>query len=127
MWIKLILITIISSIVSGMGIGGGGIYILLATTFKIFEHKAAQGYNLIMFVVVGLFATIFNIKTKNFDKELFKKLFLLIIIGCIFGAIIAKILNENILRYIFYAFMIATSLYEIVVSIKNMIKEKTNN
>lgn len=127
MWIKLILITIISSIVSGMGIGGGGIYILLATTFKIFGHKAAQGYNLIMFVVVGLFATIFNIKTKNFDKELFKKLFLLIIIGCIFGAIIAKLLNENILRYIFYAFMIATSLYEIVVSIKNMIKEKTNN
>ena len=127
MWIKLILITIISSIVSGMGIGGGGIYILLATTFKIFEHKAAQGYNLIMFVVVGLFATIFNIKTKNFDKELFKKLFLLILIGCIFGGIIAILLIVNILRYIFYAFMIATSLYEIVVSIKNMIKEKTNN
>ena len=68
MWIKLILITIISSIISGMGIGGGGIYILLATTFKIFEHKAAQGYNLIMFVVVGLFATIL---IKNYLRNFF--------------------------------------------------------
>ena len=58
MWITMILIAALSSLVAGMGIGGGSIFILLSTIFNIFEHKEAQGYNLIMFVIVGIFATI---------------------------------------------------------------------
>ena len=73
MWITMILIATLSSLVAGMGIGGGSIFILLSTIFNVFEHKEAQGYNLIMFVIVGIFATISNVKNKNIDKNLIKK------------------------------------------------------
>ena len=50
MSIFLILISIVSGVVAGMGIGGGSIFILLTTIFNLLEHKQAQGYNLIMFI-----------------------------------------------------------------------------
>ena len=65
MSIFLILISIVSGVVAGMGIGGGSIFILLTTIFNLLEHKQAQGYNLIMFIVVGIATTIYNIKNKN--------------------------------------------------------------
>ena len=65
MSIFLILISIVSGVVAGMGIGGGSIFILLTTIFNLLEHKQAQGYNLIMFIVVGIATTIYNIKNKT--------------------------------------------------------------
>ena len=44
MSILLILISIVSGVVAGMGIGGGSIFILLTTIFNLLEHKQAQGY-----------------------------------------------------------------------------------
>ena len=67
-WILLVVIALFSGTIAGMGIGGGSIFILLTTIFSIFEHKEAQSYNLIMFVIVGIFATISNFKNKNIDK-----------------------------------------------------------
>ena len=61
MFIMLIIIAIICGIIAGMGIGGGSIFILLTTIFEILEHKQAQGYNLIMFIVVGIVTSIFVI------------------------------------------------------------------
>ncbi len=127
MWITLVIIALFSSTVSGMGIGGGSIFILLSTIFNVLLHKEAQSYNLIMFIVVGIFATISNLKNNNFDKNLFKKLFIPIILGSVCGAFLAKSLNENILKYIFYTFMLLIGIYEIISSLKNIKKAKNNS
>lgn len=125
-WILLVIIALFSGIIAGMGIGGGSIFILLTTIFSIFEHKEAQSYNLIMFVVVGVFATISNIKNKNIDKDLLKKLIIPVVLGSIIGIILVKKIDEKILKYFFYSFMILIGFYEIISSLKNMKKEKLN-
>lgn len=120
-------ITIFSSIVSAMGIGGGSIFIMLSTLLLGFEHKEAQGYNLIIFILVGLTASISNIKEKKFDKKIFFKLIFMVIIGCIIGIYIASVVEEEHVRLYFYIFMILIGIYEIITSIKNMIKTKTTS
>lgn len=125
-WILLVVIALFSGIIAGMGIGGGSIFILLTTIFSIFEHKEAQSYNLIMFVIVGIFATISNFKNKNIDKNLLKKLIIPVVLGSIIGIILVKRIDEKILKYIFYGFMLLVGFYEIISSLKNIKKEKLN-
>ena len=85
MWIMFITISIISGTISSMGIGGGSIFILLTTIFNIFEQRQAQGYNLIMFIAVGISSTLFNLKNKNIDLKFLFKLLFPLLIGSIIG------------------------------------------
>lgn len=119
-----LIIALFSGIIAGMGVGGGSIFILLTTIFNVLEHKEAQGYNLIMFIVVGIAATITNLKNKNIDKSLFKKLIIPVCFGSIIGIFIAKNIDENFLKKLFYGFMLLIGFYEIISSLKNMLKAK---
>ena len=123
----LILCSIFCGILAGMGVGGGSIFILITTMFNIFEHKVAQAYNLIMFIAVGIAATIFNLKNKKIDKKLLKKLVIPTCIGSITGILIVRAIDENILKNMFYCFMIKIGIYEIITSLKNIINAKNNS
>ncbi len=123
---SLIIIAIVSGIIAGMGIGGGSIFILLTTIFGIFSQQQAQGYNLIMFITVGVVATIFNIIKKNIDIKMLLKIIIPVCIGSIIGINILKKIDQNILKNFFYVFMVIIGLYEIFSSLKNMIKAKNN-
>mgnify|MGYP005831750731 CR=1 FL=1 len=127
MWIILVLIALISGIIAGMGVGGGSIFILLSTIFNVFEHKEAQSYNLIMFIVVGISATISNLKNKKLDLKMFKKLIIPVCIGSICGILLIKVINDKTLRLLFYIFMLVIGSYEIISSLKKMLSGKTNN
>ena len=126
MSIFLILISIVSGVVAGMGIGGGSIFILLTTIFNLLEHKQAQGYNLIMFIAVGIATTIYNIKNKNIDFKNLLKLILPVCVGSICGIFLLKIIDEKILKNCFYLFMVIIGFYEIFSSLKNIYKAKNN-
>ena len=127
MWIKYITVLAFSAIISGMGIGGGSILILLSTIFNMFSQQEAQGYNLLMFVAVGISATITNLKSKNIDKNYFKKLIIPVCIGSIIGIIIVKFIQVKFLQSSFYVFMILIGTYEIISSLKSIICDKNNN
>ena len=127
MLVYIIIISIFSGIIAGMGIGGGSIFILLTTIFNLLGHKEAQSYNLIMFIVVGISATFSNLKNKNIDKDMFKKLIIPVCIGSLCGIYLVKKINDNSLRFCFYIFMLIIGSYEIISSLKNMIKAKNNN
>ena len=109
-----------------MGIGGGSIFILLTTIFNLLEHKQAQGYNLIMFIAVGIATTIYNIKNKNIDFKNLLKLILPVCVGSISGIFLLKIIDEKILKNCFYLFMVIIGFYEIFSSLKNIYKTKNN-
>lgn len=119
------IITVISGILAGMGVGGGSIFILLSTIFNILELKEAKMYNLIMFIVAGIFATIFNIKNKNIDMKNLKKIMPLTLIGSIVGIFIIKHTDENLVKNLFYVFMMVIGVYEIISSLINI--KRSNN
>lgn len=125
--LRLYLIAVFSSIIAGMGIGGGSIFILLSTIFNLISYKEAICYNLIMFVVSGISVSINNLKNNLVDKNLLKKLIIPICFGSIIGSVISKNIDEKILKNLFYCFILTLGFYEIISSLKNIIKTKNNN
>lgn len=125
--LTLVASSFVCGVLAGMGIGGGSIFILIMTALNIFSHKEAQGYNLIMFIAVGIATTILNIKNKKNDKKMLKKLIIPTCIGSAIGIVIVRNTEENILKNMFYIFMIIIGIYEIITSLKNLITAKNNS
>ena len=122
----LILISVISGVLAGMGIGGGALFVILSTMFLGFDQKYAQALNLVMFMAVGISATISNIKAKKVDFKLVKKMLPLLVIGALIGSwLVTKIESENLKTYFSY-FLVAIGIYEIITSLKRIKKAKNN-
>ena len=90
------------------------------------KQKQAQGYNLILFITVGVVASIYNIKNKKIDKKLFIQIIIPLCLGSLTGILLLKNLNKNFLKNSFYIFMIVIGLYEIISSLKKIYIAKNN-
>lgn len=127
MGIKTILITAISAIFAGMGIGGGALFILLATMFLNLQQKEAQALNLIMFIAVGISATLTNFKSHIIEKRIVKKIIPMLFLGMLVGIyLVERIDNEDLKKY-FLIFILITGIYEIISSLIKIKNAKDNN
>ena len=122
-----VLITTISAVLAGMGIGGGSIFVLLTTTFLKTGQKEAQTLNLIMFIAVGVSSTISNLKNKKIDLKVVKKTIPLLIIGSFCGSYLFNKLDSNLLKKYFLYFLTFIGTYEIITSLISLKKEKNNS
>ena len=120
----LIIISVISSVLAGMGIGGGAIFVLLSTIFLKIEQKEAQLLNLILFLAVSLSATIINIKNKKIDFKLTKKILPSLLFGSLIGTYFFNKINEQKLNKYFIYFLLLIGIYEIISSLMKMKKAK---
>ena len=115
---------VIGALLAGSGIGGGSLFVLLSDIFKISSHLEAMVYNLIMFICVGITASISNIKNKNFDKSIFFKLIFVTVLFALIGAFISNKMEENNLKLYFNIFILCIGIFEIISSLKVLIKSK---
>lgn len=103
----------IAGIVSGMGMGGGTILILLLTTFQGMEQHMAQATNLIFFIPTSLAAIAIHIKNKNIERKVVFFIILFGIVGATIGAIIANHIETQELKKYFSIFILIIALREI--------------
>lgn len=69
---------VISGIVSGLGMGGGTVLIMLLSLFGGLPQHFSQGTNLVFYIPTSIVAIIMNLKNKNID---FKSSFYIILFG----------------------------------------------
>ena len=113
----------ISGIVTGLGMGGGTVLILLLSVFMGLEQHIAQATNLVFFIPTSIAAILVNLKQKNVDLKLAINISFFGIIGAIIGAIISKnISSENLKKY-FAIFILIIALHEVY----ELYKEYKNN
>ena len=110
----LAMIGFVSVIISGMGIGGGAVLIPALIIFLNFSQTNAQGMNLVYFIPCAVISIIIHCKNKLIEFSVFKKVIVLALLGGIFGAWIAVIINQGILRKIFAVFLIIMGTKEIL-------------
>lgn len=118
------LIAGISSIISGLGIGGGATFIILTLMFNLLDITQARAYNLLMFISVGIIIFIKNFKKEKIINRQYIKCLLLVILGCSIGLFLNKYIEEKLLKKFFYIFMLVIGSYEIISSLKNIRKAK---
>ena len=125
---KEVLIGLIAGIVSGTGMGGGTVLILLLTAFNGVEQHIAQATNLIFFIPTSIVAIIANLKHKFIDKKLATTISIWGTIGAALGAIVSNKTNVEVLRKYFGIFLATIAIWEIYSYFKLYIfKEKREN
>lgn len=119
--------SIIAGIVSGLGMGGGTILILILTIFFNMEQHVAQAINLIFFIPTAIIAIYINNKQKLLEIKTGILIGGVGVIGAIIGAIISNKLNSNYLKKCFGVFLVIIAIHEIYSYIKLYIKNKNTN
>ena len=120
MWVALV--GFCSSIISGMGIGGGTILIPALLFLTDITQQQAQGVNLIYFIPTSITALITHQKKGNLDWKTAKPLAVMGLAGAAAGAFLAVSLESDLLRKIFGGFLFLMGLSEILKK-----KERKNN
>lgn len=118
---------IISGTVSGTGMGGGTILILILSVFMGIEQHVAQGANLIFFIPTSISAIITTFKEKLINWKIGIPVAIFGIIGAIIGAKISINMDVNRLKRYFGFFLILITVYEIYSLIKTYKKERKSN
>ena len=86
---------------SGLGVGGGGIFVIYLSLFTSTPQLTAQGLNLLFF----LFSCSSSLSIHLFRRKIyFRRILIMIALGipgAILGSYLSRVINENILRKIF--------------------------
>lgn len=109
---NIVIFGIISGIITGLGMGGGTILILLLSSFLGIDQHVAQATNLIFFVPTSISAIIINIKHKNIKFNTALIVILFGIIGAVFGSLISNKLPSRDLKKCFTIFILIIAIHE---------------
>ena len=121
------LISLVSGIVSGVGMGGGTILIFGLVFMQGVDQHTAQATNLIFFIPTSIMAIIVNIKNKNIDLKTAITISISGIAGAIFGAKLAVNTDVQNLKKYFGYFLAVVAVHEIYTIFTKYIKQKNTN
>lgn len=121
------IIACLSSFLSGLGVGGGSLFVLIQLMSKNQNLSQIRAYNLAMFVSIGIILAIKNKNEVNRLKINKFSIILFAVIGSIIGAKIGNKTDEAVTKRIFNIFMLIVGLYEIIVSLKRIKNGKNNS
>lgn len=119
-----VLIGLISGTISGTGMGGGTILILLLSIFMGLDQHVAQATNLVFFVPTAIAAIFISLKKKIIDLRAGVVVIIVGVVGATIGAIISSKMNVNLLKKFFGIFLLIIAIYEIYSWYKMYIKKK---
>lgn len=118
---------IISGMVSGIGMGGGAILILVLSVFMGVDQHIAQATNLVFFIPTSISAIITTIKEKLINWKIGLPVAISGIVGAVIGAKISVKLDVKYLKRYFGIFLMLITIYEIYSLVIQYKKERKSN
>ena len=117
--ISVVLVGVCSGIVSGMGMGGGTIFIPLSSIILGLEQKQAQGVNLISFIPTAIVALVIHIKNHLVNFKVGIVVICAGIITSVCSAIFANNIDNITLKKAFGVFLLMVGICQAISSIKS--------
>ena len=109
-----IIISFIIALLSGLGVGGGGLFTVYLALFTSVSQLTAQGFNLLFF----LFAAGASVSIQLFRRKILFWVVILMatsgLIGAMLGSLATGILPEEWLRKAFGVLLVSSSIYSLV-------------
>jgi uncharacterized membrane protein YfcA len=103
-WIMLAVYGLFAGVLGGMGLGGGTLLIPALTLLAGVGQREAQGINLLAFLPMAVVALFEHIKQKRVDKSVIR-MAAFGLIGAGAGAALALLMDADVLRKGFAAFL----------------------
>ena len=101
------------AILSGLGVGSGGLFVIWLTAVYGVTATQARGMNLLFFVFSASAALVFHYLKGRVDLDLIIKLALFAVIGTLGGAWLAKQIDSGLLRQLFGIFLVISGAYSL--------------
>jgi uncharacterized membrane protein YfcA len=100
-------------ILSALGVGGGGLFMIYLISFAAIEQRPAQLINLLVFIPTALCAVWIHRKHGYIHKKTGCYSALFGLIGVAIGLSLGTVLEPVLLRKLFGLFLAAIGLYEL--------------
>lgn len=110
---KTFIISLIIAILSGMGLGGGGLLVIYLTLVESTPHLIAQGANLSFFIISAAASTIFSFKKHLILWKTTLWMSACGIVGAIVGTLLAGTISPDLLRKIFGSMLVISGVVSI--------------
>ncbi len=98
-------------ILSGMGLGSAGLFVLYLTALAGMGQTEAQGLNLIFYLCSAGASLCLHASGRRIPLWMIRYLVCFAIVGVIPGVFLADILNADLLRRLFGGMLVATGIY----------------
>ncbi len=122
-----ILVGILTGAAASMGLGGGFILLVYLSIFTNTPQDIAQGINLLFFLPIALLSLIIHIKNKLIDLKLVGKYLILGLPCAVVGSFVAGIIDVEILRKLFGAFLLYIGFNQLYSSFKDKKSKKKSD
>jgi len=103
-------VTFLLSAISGMGVGGGGLFVIFLSLFTDLPQLTIQGMNLLIFLFSSSGSIIVHCKKRTLWGITILIIALCGIPGALFGTWIAGWLSQKLLRKIFGIMLVITGI-----------------
>jgi len=113
-WIAIAIVSFLGAALSGMGLGGGGIFLIYLTVYAGMDQLTAQGINLVFFIPIAIVAIVIHAKNGLVQWKIILPCVALGLIGVYFGAKLAMLLGSDILSRLFGGFLLCLGIREIL-------------
>lgn len=110
---KDIIVIFVIAALSGLGVGSGGLLVIYLTLVNKVPQLAAQGANLIFFILASLSSLIFNLPKRKIPFGAVLIMSALGICGSFLGTHLASLIPAEILRKIFGAMLVGSGLFSL--------------
>ena len=101
------IISFLISVLSGMGVGGGGLFVIYLSVFTSMPQLAAQGMNLLFFLFSSFSSVAVQLTRRNIRFAAVTFMAAFGVIGALGGAYLTRFLPEEYLRKIFGIMLVA--------------------
>ena len=110
------------ALLSGIGIGSGGLLVIWLTMIEGIDAETARGLNLLFFVFSASAALLVHLLKGRVKPKLVAKLSLMSCIGTLVGVYAGARINPLLLKKIFGAMLLISGIYTLAGSLKKFKK-----
>ena len=121
-----IMIAFLIALISGLGIGGGGLFATYLAIFTSIPHLSVQGYNLIFFIFCAGASVIVQIFRRKINMRAVALMALGGVLGSVLGSLLTLALPEEYLRKLFGIMLVATGLISLRASFMQKYSKKSS-
>lgn len=99
------------AVLSGLGVGGGGLFVIYLALFTDTPQLLAQGMNLLFFLFSSSAALTVHVTHRRLYPTLILLLVLSGLVGALLGSFLAEHINALLLRRIFGIMLVTTGIF----------------
>ncbi len=99
-----------AAILSGMGIGSAGLFILYLTLIAGYPQQEAQALNLLFFLLSAGSALLLHIRARRIPGRVVLFLLACAVPGALAGCLLVRVLDASVIRKLFGGMLVVTGL-----------------